>query len=615
MTASRESTPDTPALLQEARAHQSAGRLDEARVLYRRVLDHEPDNADVLYALAVLARQLERPAIALRRLREAVAHRPDFLDARILLGNTLAALGELRDAAVHYEAALGIDAEHAGVHLNLGNVLQALGRTEEARSHFERALALEPDMAQAHNNLGLLTQRQGRLEPAVEHYRRALALQPDYAAAHNNLGTALRELGRFDAAVGHYETALRLEPGVEAQANLAAILERANRPEDARLAAERALEFEAGNAKARLVLAKVKVRQGDRAGAGRDFEALIAELGEGADEGTTLTAARAQADLARLYEGAGDFERAMAHYREANRLNCRNHPAWEDDAKDYLDWVDALDRMLDELKHAPWRPEPTTDRRPAPIFLVGFPRSGTTLLDQALAALPGVALMEEKTVLDTLREELGGPEESRLNRLIALTEADRLELRRRYWQIAERHVAAPLEGRRLVDKMPLNLLNLWLVHGLFPEAKVVVSLRDPRDVCLSCFTTLFRLRGGVANFPTLEHSAALYSAVMGLWLKQRALLALDTRTLRYEDLVQSFEPQLRALVAFLGLTWHDDVLDYAERARSRYIATPSYDQVVEPLYTTSIGRWRHYAAHLDPIQDALRPFVEAFGYD
>lgn len=570
-------------LLERAQVAHHAGRLAEARALYRDILASEPANAEVLYALAILAQQMGRPDVAVRRLQEALSQRPDFIEARIALGNSYLALGQL----------------------------------DQAAGHLEQAVALDPELAEAHNSLGLLRQRQGWLEDAVTHYRRAIALRPGYAAAHNNLGTTCRELGRFDQAIGHYETAMGLEPNPRTQANLAAMLERANRPEAARRAAEKALALDPGDAKSRLVLAKLKAREGDREGARRDYEALVAALAEPRGPGRILNAARAHGELARLCEQAGEFDRAMELYRKANRLNCEIAPDWQGDAADYLAWVRGHGRLLDALAGADWRPAPPApaDEQPAPIFLVGFPRSGTTLLDQALAALPGVVLMEEKTALDEVRAQLGGPEAGAVARLMALGDERRLELRRSYRRIAERHLGAAIEGRRLIDKMPLNLLNLWLIQGIFPDARIVVSLRDPRDVTLSCFTTLFRLRPGTANFPTLDQAALLYREVMGLWLRQRALMALNARVLRYEDLVGDFEGELRELLAFLALPWHDAILNYAEAARRRPIVTPSYDQVVEPLYRSSIGRWRHYADHLAPVLPELAPFVAAFGYE
>lgn len=601
-------------IYQQARARHMAGELAEARALYLKVLEFQPDNAEVLYSLGVLAQQAGRPDVTIQRLRQAVAHAPDFADAHIFLGNTFLAQGQKDEAIRHYQEALRVHPGHAGVHLNLGNLFQQSGDLERAALHFERALDFDPELVEAHNSLGLLLQRQGQLDAALAHYRKAIGLRPGYAAAHNNLGTLYREMGHLDEAVSHYEKAFSLEPSVQAQVNLAAILERANRPEAAQSAAERALALDPGESSARLILAKVRKRRGDAEGARRDYEGLIAELEGATETNRILTAARAHADLAQICETAGQYDRAMAMFDTANALNRQADPNWRDDAEDYLAWVRGQARMLDDLESKSWRPEPAGDRGPAPIFLVGFPRSGTTLLDQALATLPDVVVMQEKTIVDELRATLGGPERGHLGRAMALSNEDRLALRQQYRASVERALGRSLGGARLVDKMPLNLLNIWLIHGLFPEAKIVLSLRDPRDVCLSCFTTLFRLRGGVASFPTLEHGAALYREVMGLWLKQRNLPTLDSRTLRYEDLVEDFEARMRELLDFLGLPWHDAVLDYAEAARGRYIATPSYDQVVRPLYRSSIGRWRHFAEHLGPILPELEPFVKEFGY-
>jgi hypothetical protein len=167
---------------------------------------------------------------------------------------------------------------------------------------------------------------------------------------------------------------------------------------------------------------------------------------------------------------------------------------------------------------------------------------------------------------------------------------------------------------RLGDKLPLNILNLWLIYGLFPQAKVVLALRDPRDVCLSCFTNLFRLGEGLAGFPTLESAAELYAAVMALWLQSRERLPLETCQLHYEALIENLEGEARRLVDFLGLSWEDNVLNYRCQARARYIITPSYHQVVQPLYKTSRARWRHYREAMASVQHHLAPFIETFGY-
>ena len=170
-------------------------------------------------------------------------------------------------------------------------------------------------------------------------------------------------------------------------------------------------------------------------------------------------------------------------------------------------------------------------------------------------------------------------------------------------------------GRCLVDKLPLNILNLWLIQGLFPAARVIVALRDPRDVCISCFANLFRLEEGLAGFPSLEETARLYAATMALYQQARQTLPLAFHELRYETLLEDFPGEARRLFAFLELPWEEAVLDYGRTARSRSIVTPSYHQVTQPLYRHAEGRWRHYDAAMAPVLPLLAPFVAAFGYD
>ncbi len=597
-------------ILSRARALHEQGALREARRLYLDVLAAAPGHAEALYHLASLARQMGRPDVAARRLEEALQHHPGFIEARLLLGNVLVEQRELAEAEQTYRAALDQAPDDAGLHLNLGNLLHEVGRDAEAEPLLRRAARLDPALAEAHNSLALLLQRQGRAREALECYRSAVAKRPAYAAAPNNLGTLYRELGQLDEAVAQYRAALDQGESLETRSNLAALLERANRLDEAAVEAERALSLDPRDPAARVTLAKLRSRRGDAEAARRDYQALLADLGQPSDERQLRTAARAHADLGKLEEEAGNYDRAFDHYNRANQLNCGATPGWETEAEAYLAWVGSLRAGVEAL--SPAAPEPGRPEEPAPIFLVGFPRSGTTLLAQALAALPGAVLMDEKTALDEARLAHlgdGGPEA-----LTTLSEETRQSIRRSYWAAAESHLAAPLEGHRLIDKMPLNLLNLWLIAAVFPQAKVLVSLRDPRDVCLSCFTTLFRLRAGTADFPSLEHTVRLYGAVMDLWLAERRHLALQTLVHRYEDLVEDFEGEIRRIVAFLGLDWDDAALDHAASARRRFVVSPSYDQVVRPLYGSSIGRWRHFRGQLEPRMTPLRPFLDAFGY-
>jgi hypothetical protein len=255
------------------------------------------------------------------------------------------------------------------------------------------------------------------------------------------------------------------------------------------------------------------------------------------------------------------------------------------------------------IAHAP---EPG---RRAPVFLFGFPRSGTTLLDTMLMGHPDVEMMEERPPLNDVSKSLGGME------AIGGLGADKLRAAQdRYFEEAGRYV--PLrEGSVVVDKSPLHLNAVQYIHRLFPNARLVLALRHPADAVLSCFISSFRLNPSMANFLRLDTAAEFYDLAFSNWDATRALFPLQVHTVRYEDLVEDTETVLRGVTEAIGLSWHDRLLDHQETAANRgVISTASYAQVTEPIYRRSVGRWRHYRKHLEPILPTLQPWIDKFGY-
>jgi hypothetical protein len=233
-------------------------------------------------------------------------------------------------------------------------------------------------------------------------------------------------------------------------------------------------------------------------------------------------------------------------------------------------------------------------------------------MERVLQAHPGVVTSEEESPLTPVRQRLsltGSYPEA----LAGLTADDLDRATRLFWSAAEK-AAGPLGGRLLVDKLPLNIVDLGLANLLFPQARVLVALRDPRDVCLSCFMQYFLLNDAMVNFLDLRQTARTYNAVMGLWLHYRAILTLPYREYRYEDLIEDFDGVVRQVLDFLGVGWHDDVARYREKSLGQAINTPSYRNVTGAVYSRSVGRWRAYRQQLAPVLDQLKPFAAAFGY-
>ena len=168
---------------------------------------------------------------------------------------------------------------------------------------------------------------------------------------------------------------------------------------------------------------------------------------------------------------------------------------------------------------------------------------------------------------------------------------------------------------RILDKMPLNLVDVGFINALFPKAKLIVALRDPRDVCLSCFMQPFQLNGAMKNYLSRERTVEFYANVMDLWLHLRDLITLPYIEVRYEKTVHDLEGQARRMLDFLGLEFHAAVLEFQEHARQKFITTPSFESVIEPVHSRAIGRWSNYASQMEHQMPKLQPFIQAFGYE
>ncbi|HXQ45391.1 MAG TPA: sulfotransferase, partial [Caulobacteraceae bacterium] len=255
-------------------------------------------------------------------------------------------------------------------------------------------------------------------------------------------------------------------------------------------------------------------------------------------------------------------------------------------------------------------PQPSDPRRL--IFFVGFPRSGTTLLEQILASHPDVLALDERHALAEATRDLF-VSDPKLERLRTITAEEAQVYREGYW----RNVAAycpDVAGKVFVDKYPLNSERLPLIAKLFPEARILFALRDPRDVVLSCFRRRFEMNPAMYEFCTLEGAAALYDAVMRLVERYKAVLALPLQYVRHERVVEDLRGEVGAVCDFIGVEWDDAMLDFAQTARRRGVRTPSAGQVVRGLYDEGIGHWRNYRAELASVMPLLAPWVEAFGY-
>jgi len=321
-------------------------------------------------------------------------------------------------------------------------------------------------------------------------------------------------------------------------------------------------------------------------------------------------------ELGQIYDHLSEAADAFGHFIAQNTAAAKMLDQMEIDKQTYMAQVQELRTAYTPDWVSSWaqiNPAELCDI-PTPVFLVGFPRSGTTLLDQFLDAHDGVEVLEEQPVLlpvrDALKQEggypqaLGGLDVSRIN-----------ELRTLYLRELEKAGVDP-QAKIVINKLPLNIIHAGLIGRIFPEARFILALRHPADAVLSCFMQDFQLNASMAHFLTLKDSAALYDAVMSLWRQTAKLLPLSVAEVRYEDLIDDPQAALGEVLGLLGIAWQGSQADHVAHARSRgTIRTPSYSQVTEPLYSRAAGRWQRYESQLDGILPRLQPFIQEFGYD
>ena len=509
------------------------------------------------------------------------------------------------------EAANGIiaqDTVNVPAHLYRGVASVQLGDLQRAVQDLLFVLERQPDNLRARFYLGQGLRRTGQFDPALPHLQAALGEPGLRPHARFELARCYRGLGRLNTAIDHYRELLRETPNhADAAANLAMLLEKTSQLDDALAWAERATILAPSNVTALLTQARVTRRLGRFEAAAGQLESL---LHRDLPFRSRVIAAN---QLGHCLDRLERHEEAFERFREANELQRAHDPeALVDHHGCYgIDLARFFPGWLDEHPVKDWSPAPPDDRAP-PVFLVGFPRSGTTLLDQVLSAHPRIEVIEEQELLLEVRRQWISREN--FPRLTEMSAGEIQEARQLYRQARAAAQTDP-KATVIVDKLPLNTMYLPLIHRLFPDARILFSLRDPRDVCLSCYFQSFSLVGAMPYFLDLQDTAEYYDAVMTLGEASRERLPLRERTVRYEDLVTDLEGTMRQVLEHLDVPWHDAVLAYREASRGRDINTPSYQQVSEPLYRRSIGRWKHYDRQMAAVEPMLAPWVEHFGFD
>jgi len=601
----------------------AAGDVQNAIVNYQAALDIDLNNAEVHQSLGLAFQRLQQFQAAIRHHEKALAIKPRFALAHISLGDAYRHLVRHDEAIAEYRRALAINPQLTDAYINLGGTLHLTGRREEAIQIYQAALIANPNLADAHYNLGTIYTELDSSQAAIFHYQRAVELRPTYEA-HNNLGNVLQKRGRFSEAISHYQAAVRLKNDASAQRNMGDAwrsLQRFDRaiasykaaltsdPNDttamnhlggvlmitgqldaARLVYEAALKIQPQNVGVHFNYSTVKkfVAGDPRLALLEDIAARDAQLPDEGRIALHFTLGKAYADLK-------DGERSFHHLSLGNRIE-RQHLTYDE-----LLTLRLFERIRDKFTRDLLRTRSGAGHRSeTPIFIVGMPRSGTSLVEQILASHPRVHGAGEVNHFATTASSFAARVKSEYPEMLSKLSDDELrELGKAY--LAQ--ISAPAaSAARIIDKMPANFLSVGLIHLALPQARIIHVKRDPVDTCLSCFSQLFAEGQPFAyDLAELGRYYKGYEALMTHW---RSVLPPGAMMeVQYEDLVADLDGHARRLVRYCGLDWNDRCLSFHQTKRP--VQTASLVQVREPLHANSVGRWRLYGARLKPLLDAL----------
>ena len=598
------------------------GRLEEAVSAYECAIRFNPNQPGPYYNQGNVLSDLGRSEEALACYERAIRLKPGFVDAYINRGNVLRDLERSEEALACYERAIRLNPNNAKTYLNQGNALSDLGRSEEALSCYEQAIRLKPGFVDAHINRGNALSEQGLSVEALAAYERALELDPGFVDAHINRGNALSELGRPEEALAAYEQAIRLNPeNADARYNLALMLELLGQLDKAYLECSKVLDLNPDYDLAIALQAGIRRRQGRYDEAVALFEPLIrggvnhpriaeafvslcSHMGR-CEEALSLSrdicesTGHTRRDLMFLHfstahalDRLGRFDEAFVQFKNANRLRNAKY-----DINGVRRFVDAIMEVHNaELCKGIQRHYIS---KPKLIFIIGMPRSGTTLAEQILSSHPAVYGAGELKSMSDIRDNITSLTGTGVNYPHCMSEMDEAKidiLRQEYLsRLPDDSHGVPF----VTDKHLGNIMSVGLIHTLFPDSAIIHCTRDPRDTCISCYMN---------NFTSLPYSYDLTS-LGKTWREYRRLMqhwetmSVPMMTLSYEALVNDQERVSRQLVEYCGLQWDEACLHFEDNDRN--VLTVSRDQVNQPIYRSSVGRWRNYEGHLDPLIDAL----------
>ena len=564
----------------------------------------DPQNLTKHFELGSIYIKIKKYDLALEIFNKTIEIDKNFLPGYNNLGNIYKELKKIEKSIKYFKKAIKINSNYINAIYNLAVVYSEIGNNEDAVNYFKKALQINPNHIPTLNNFGILLKNFKKYEEAINCFEKIISIDANFLKAYNNIGTISLELGDMKKAIEAYYKAFNLDPNnFTAYKNLLAAYENSNQIESyekildlskKKFPQETTLDFY----NAVLLFRKKRYK---------DAIILLKKNSFGDD-----LEIKRNFFLAKSYDLTNQIDSAFKYFSKTNELTKNSLEAKKFDKNRYLNIIKERKKYFTEKNIKKWKTVKYPNNNFNPIFLVGFPRSGTTLLEAILASHPKIKTIDEKPMVSKMLEKI---KNNKLNSLEKISNSEIKFLQNQYLADLKKHVVFKNESNLYIDKLPLNLINVGEIVRIFPKSKFILAIRHPLDCVLSCFMQNFNLNDAMSNFLNIEDAAKLYLQTMGLWHQYTSVLNIKHIEIKYEDLINNLESNIKEIIKFLNLDWDDSLLNYRNTAIKREkISTPSYYQVIQPIYKHADQRWKRYNKYLVNIETVLSDVIKKYKY-
>ena len=582
--------------------------LEKAEFFLRKSLDIDPKDINTLVNLACVLKDLGDSKQAERFLRDAIEINPKFDLALINLGAVLSELGKIDEGEEYLKKALKINPSSPIALNNLGNLLIKKKNDNKAELCYRKAIKLKSNFSLAYNNLGSLLTKKGKLIEAEKFTEKAIYYNQRFELAYINLGLIKVELEKLSEAEELFLTAIEInEDNNYAYGNLFRLYEKTNNIKKLKNKIEILSSNKNVFNEVLMFKARIHYREEDYITAKKLIDQVSNDWIKNTDNAMNLLYWSFKAFIEEKVE---NFDEAFMCF-EKSQLNLKYEYF---NPKIFQNYIHTYRKNLNNKGFLIRNKKPLF-LESSPVFLIGFPRSGTTLLDTILRSHPEIDVLEEKPIINSVEQIIKTKFKFTLDELHKLNTNDQQFLRNHYLEILKSNSDKNKNAKILIDKFPFQTVCLPLINLLFPNSKIIFTHRHPFDTVLSCFQQTFEPNNAMSNLRSINSASKIYDLTMNMWLDYKTKLKMDYITSKYEDLINDFDSHILNILDFLDLSWDKNIKNYRNTALKRgKINTPSSSQVVQPLYKTSIDKWKNYENYFKDSNKYLDKWKSYFNY-